>query len=276
MRIGIAWHLRGPGAPGREKKSPLDWEGAFIGRPDRLRRLFYIRVGRCRDRIRKVVVVGLHRDDLRWYLRTRRLFFRNARYRKNDAAMDRIDLENPQIEIHRLVDDVRRTVHRLTEVELTHWNEALDVVADVDDHALVHQPHYPAFQFGSDRIGLSDPEPRILGRLLEAERDALVLGVDVQDHDIHRVTLLHDFRRMLNPLGPRHVRDVNQSVDAGLDLDERAKAREVANLAVETRPDRILLRQHHPRILLRLLHAEGDLLLVRIDLEHDRLDCLTD
>src|SRR6266446_6654240 len=47
---------------------------------------------------------------------------------------------------------------------------------------------------------------------------------------------------------------------------EGAEAREVANLAVQTRADRILLRQHHPRILLRLLHAERDLLLVRIDL----------
>src|SRR5262249_39722706 len=35
-------------------------------------------------------------------------------------------------------------------------------------------------------------------------------------------------------------------------------------------------RQHHPRILLGLLHAERDLLFVRIDLEDDRLDGLAD
>src|SRR5678815_4720058 len=80
---------------------------------------------------------------------------------------------------------------------------------------------------------------------------------------------------MLHALGPGHVGDVDQPVDAGLDLDECAEAREVANLSVETRADRIFLRQHHPRILLRLLHSERDLLLVRIDLQHHCFDRLT-
>src|SRR5688572_20442699 len=81
---------------------------------------------------------------------------------------------------------------------------------------------------------------------------------------------------MLDALGPGHIRDMYQPVDARLDLHERAEAREVADLPVDARADRITERQHHPRILLRLLHAERDLLLVRIDLEHDRLDHFTD
>src|SRR5512146_2688957 len=81
---------------------------------------------------------------------------------------------------------------------------------------------------------------------------------------------------MLYALGPAHVGDVNQPVDARLDFDERAEAREVADLAGDARADRVLERQHHPRILLRLLHAERDLLLVRVNLEHDGLDRLAD
>src|SRR6478752_5613732 len=81
---------------------------------------------------------------------------------------------------------------------------------------------------------------------------------------------------MLHTLRPAHVGDVNEAVDAWLDLDERPEAREVANLPVDARADRVLERQYHPRILLRLLHAERDLLLVRIDLEHDRFDRLAD
>src|SRR5689334_6307034 len=80
---------------------------------------------------------------------------------------------------------------------------------------------------------------------------------------------------MLNTLRPAHVGDVNQTVNARLDLDERAEAGEVAHLSIEPRADRILLRKHHPRILLRLLHAERDLLFVRIDLEHHCFDRLT-
>src|SRR4051812_41571520 len=81
---------------------------------------------------------------------------------------------------------------------------------------------------------------------------------------------------MLYALRPAHVGDVNETVDARLDLDERAEAREVPNLAVDARANRVLERQHHPRILLRLLHAGRDLLFVRIDVEHDGFDRLAD
>jgi hypothetical protein len=162
------------------------------------------------------------------------------------------------------------------EVEVRDRNEALDVVADIDDDALVHQAHDGARELGADRVGLADAEPRILGRLLEAERDALVVAVDVEDHHVHRVALLHDFRRVLDALGPGHVGDVDEAVDARLDLHEGAERGQVADLAVDARADRVLERQHHPRILLGLLHAERDLLLVRVDLEHHRLDRLAD
>src|ERR1035437_8225192 len=118
----------------------------FTRAASRLRRLFYEGVWRRRNRIRQVVVVGFHRDDLGRRLRTGRLLRRNRGHSQNDAAMNRIDLENSEIEVHRLVDDVRRTAHRLSEIELAHWNEAFDVVADIDDHALVHQSHDLAVQ----------------------------------------------------------------------------------------------------------------------------------
>src|SRR5437899_4946556 len=43
-------------------------------------------------------------------------------------------------------------------------------------------------QLGADRIRLADPEPGILLRLFQAQRDALVLGVHVQDQHVHFVT----------------------------------------------------------------------------------------
>src|SRR6185312_2218882 len=189
--------------------------------------------------------------------------------------MDRIHFQNFQLGglpfLHRIA--------RLLNVgnpELRHRHEAFDVVAEIDDHALVHQPHHAAAQLGADGIRLTDAEPRIFLCLLQTERDPLVLGVDVQNQHVDLVALLHDFRRVLDALGPRHVRDVNQPVDARLDFGERAERRQVAHLAAQPRADRILLRQRHPRILLRLLHAERDFLFGLVDLEHDRFDRLAD
>src|SRR2546426_11881185 len=60
-------------------------------------------------------------------------------------------------------------------------HEALDVAAQVYDHALIHETQHPAAQLRADRVGLADLQPWVFLRLLETERDALVFGVHVQD-----------------------------------------------------------------------------------------------
>src|SRR5207302_180701 len=96
------------------------------------------------------------------------------------------------------------------------------------------------------------------------------------DQHLHFVALLHHFGGVLHALRPRHVGDVDQAIDPRLDLDEGAERGEVADLAPEARADGILLRQRHPRILLGLLHAEGDFLLRLVHLEHHCFDRLPD
>ena len=81
---------------------------------------------------------------------------------------------------------------------------------------------------------------------------------------------------MLHALGPRHVGDVDQAVDARLNLHEGAEGGEIAHLSFDPHADRILLRQRHPGIFLRLLHAERDFLFRLVDLEHDGFDRLAD
>ncbi len=81
---------------------------------------------------------------------------------------------------------------------------------------------------------------------------------------------------MLQPLAPGHVRDVDQTVDALFDLDERAELGEVADLAVDRRADRIFLRQLVPRIALDLLQTEGNPPRARVDAEHHRVHGIAD
>src|SRR3954449_9217895 len=189
--------------------------------------------------------------------------------------VDRIDLEDLEVEGLTFLDRVARILD-VGHPELRHGHEPFDVVTQIYNHTLVHQPNRPAPQLHADRIGLADLEPGIFLGLLESQGDPLVLGIDVEDHDIHRIALLDHLRRMLHPLGPGHVGDVDQAVDSGLDFDEGAEAGQVANLAVDPGAHRVLERQHHPGILLRLLHSERDLLLGLVHLQHHRFDGFTD
>src|SRR6266571_521069 len=172
------------------------------------------------------------------------------------------------------------------DAELRHRDEALDVVPQVDDHALVHQPQHAAAQFGAHRVGLADPEPRILLRLLQAQRDPLVLGVDVQDqhlplvhlehHRLDRLADRHDLRRVPHVARPAHLGDVDQSLDPGLQLDERAVIRDRDHLPLHPRADRILRRHVLPGVGLQLLQPEADALALPVDVEDLHFDLLPD
>src|SRR5439155_10043330 len=90
------------------------------------------------------------------------------------------------------------------------------------------------------------------------------------------VAFLQHLVWMLDALAPRHVRDVDQAVDLLFDLDERAELGEIAHLALDLRPDRILVGEVVPRIALDLLEAERDPPRGRIDPEHHRVHAVAD
>ncbi len=91
-----------------------------------------------------------------------------------------------------------------------------------------------------------------------------VLRLHAENDGLHLFALLHDLRGMLDALGPAQVGDVNQAVDAILDLNEGAEVGEVAHAAFDDRAHRILVAQVLPRVLHELLHAQGDAAVGRI------------
>ena len=127
----------------------------------------------------------------------------------------------------------------------------------------------------SRREAFGDRRPRIVRDLLHTEGDALVLGIHVEDDDFEVLTLLDDFGRVLDPLGPAHVRNVYQAIDSWLDLNERTERGQVADRTGQLGAGRVLHRQRQPRVLFDLFHTERNLLVVRIDLEDHSFDLFT-
>jgi hypothetical protein len=77
-------------------------------------------------------------------------------------------------------------------------------------------------------------------------------------------------------LGPRHFRDVDQALDAGLEFDEGAVVGDVGDAALEAGADRIFRLDALPRIVEQLLHAERDAVGLVVDLDDLDLDLLAD
>src|SRR3954464_15102407 len=77
-------------------------------------------------------------------------------------------------------------------------------------------------------------------------------------------------------LGPRHLGDVDEALDARLELHERAVVGDVGDAALVARGDRILRLDALPGIVLQLLHAERDAVGLVVDLDDLDLHLLPD
>ena len=99
--------------------------------------------------------------------------------------------------------------------------------------------------------------PRIRLALLDAERDAAALFVDVEHHHFDFLADVHDLRGIDVLVGPVHLGHVHQAFDALFDLDEAAVVGDVRDLAEQARAGRIAAADLLPRIVAELLDAEA-------------------
>ena len=67
--------------------------------------------------------------------------------------------------------------------------------------------------------------------LLEAERDAALVRIDLEHHHLDLLAGRDDLAGMDVLLGPAHLGDVDQALDAGLELDEGAVVGDVGDAA---------------------------------------------
>ncbi len=110
--------------------------------------------------------------------------------------------------------------------------------------------------------------------LLHAQADSLRLGIDVEHDCLDRFAGVEQLRGVLHPLRPAHLGDVDQALDALLELDEGAVVGEAHHLALDAGPDRVLLVGPVPRVLLDLLQAQADALAGGVELEDHHPDVL--
>src|SRR3954453_855631 len=116
---------------------------------------------------------------------------------------------------------------------------------------------------------------RALVGLLQGQRDAPALEVDVDDLDVDLVAdvddLLRDLYVTLGELG-----DVDEALDALGDPDERAERHQLGDAAGNNLTDRVGAGERLPRVFLGRLERQRDPLAVHVDVEDLDGDLLAD
>src|SRR5690606_1632827 len=131
-----------------------------------------------------------------------------------------VDVQDDDVHFLRGGDDLARVDVLLGPGHFRHVDQTLNARLQLHEGAVVGDVGDAAGVLGVDRVLGFDAVPRIRLQLLHAQRDALGVRVDLDDLDLDGVADGQDLRRMRHAL-PRHVRDVQQAVDAA-QVDERA------------------------------------------------------
>ena len=141
-------------------------------------------------------------------------------HRELDLALFRIDRQDQCLHALAFAHDVARMVDAAVGDDLADVHESVDALRDLNECSEVHDLGDGAFDLRSSGKFALDFKPRIGERLFEAERDAALLGargwLDGENDSVDAVALAEQVGGMADFLGPRHLRDVNEALEAGL------------------------------------------------------------
>src|SRR5262249_39163203 len=193
-----------------------------------------------------------------------------------DLAVGGVDAQDLDLDLVAHLDDVLRALD-LVVGQLGDVQQAFQAGLQLDEDAEVGELGHLALLGLAGLVTTGDVAlPGVVVHLLEAQGDALALLVDVEDDAGDLVALGDDLGGVGDLAHPAHVADVQQAVDALLDLDEGAVVGQVADGAADDRALRVALGDLVPGVGLDLLHAQGDFLLLLVDVEDLHLDLVAD
>src|SRR5262244_804357 len=195
---------------------------------------------------------------------------------ERDALLLDVDVEHLGLDLVALLVLLDHLLARPLPVEVGEMHHAVDVAIEAEEEAELGLVLDLAFDRRAGRILLDEHLPRVAHGLLETERDAALDRIDFEDLNVDLLRGRDDLARMHVLLGPRHFRNVNEALDAGLELDERAVVGDVGDAPLEPGADRIFRLDSLPGVILQLLHAERNAVGLVIDLDDLDLHLLPD
>src|SRR3954454_7132489 len=197
--------------------------------------------------------------------------------RERQPAPLGVDLDHLRLDGVALRDDLARVLDVVLG-ELGDVYQPFDARHDLDEGAEGDHLRDLALDLVALVVGLEHLLPRVALGLLEAERDALPLAVDVEHLHLHVLADLEHLGRMVD-VAPRELGDVDQAVHP-VEVDEGAEVDDVRDLAVDdvARVEPVEDRLAH-LLALVLEHGaagEHDVVARAVELDHLRAQLLAE
>src|SRR6185437_3896260 len=164
---------------------------------------------------------------------------------QRDTTALLVDIEHHDLHFLAGVHDLGGIDVLVGPVHLRDVHQAFHAILDLDERAIVGDVRDLTEHAGVGRVASCDVLPGIRTELLQSQRDARALAIELQDAYVDLIANLDDFGRMFDTT-PGHVRDVQQAIDAA-QVDERTVVGEILD---RTAHHRAFLQVGHERAAL--------------------------
>ena len=171
---------------------------------------------------------------------------------------------------------VLRMIDALLVHDVADMDHAFDILGHLHERAELLELRHRPFDDRADRVVLLHVVPRIAQRLLEPERNALIGRIHRQHDHFHRLARFQHVGGLAHLLRPRHLRQMNQTVEPRFEFDKGAEIGDARYRALDPIAGVILIRRADPGVRLQLFQTQRDALLRGIDLENLHVELLAD
>src|SRR5208282_106969 len=150
---------------------------------------------------------------------------------ERDATLGRVHAEDDAVDFVAYVDELRGVFHALRPGHFADVDEAFDALFEFDESSVVGDADNATVNVGADGIAVLGVEPGVGCELFEAERDALLVFVVLQNLDLNLIAYIDEVARV-GKASPGHVGDVKEAIDSA-HIDESAVFGEILDDAGE-------------------------------------------
>ena len=146
--------------------------------------------------------------------------------------------------------------------EVADVDQAIDTLLELYEDTEVGEVAHLGGVLAANGVLHLDVLPRILLELLQTKAHLALVAVEGEDDGLYLVAYLQEVLSGTQVLTPRHLGDVDQTLDARLDFDEGTVVGHDDNLALDMVADLEVLVEAIPWVRGELLQTEGNALLL--------------
>ena len=190
------------------------------------------------------------------------------------AAILLVEFEHDNFDFVPYVAKLRGVLDLLGPAEVRDVHQTVDAFFQLDEEAEVGEVAHRAFLLGLHRVTDFDVGPWILRELLEAERHLAPFAVDAQNHAFDFVVDLQEVLRAAQVLRPRDFADVEKTLHTWRDFHKGSIIGHDHHAALDLGAFDQVLGECVPWVRRELLHAQGDALLLVVEVQNHHVDFL--